>query len=375
MSTSVVFETSTLADSLKKAARIAPTRGVAFDQAAGMYFEIRPDEDESVALRVTNTQIFYTEWINCIEAKGDAVDWRIPSAFVTGIITKLPIGTGKTVKLESDGRRITITSGRMKATVGLIDTSYFPVWEPFDLDELHEVEALGARIEQVSWAVSKDMEPMTGIHVDGKTLVATDRYKLVTVPCDVPIVAGSPITVPAAILAPLIRQMGDTKVGIVGNFLVFAPDETTQIKCIIFGQNYPEVSKVMKRDMPNSIFFEKAQVVEIIDRIRSTAGTDRQAALKVFIGNEEIAFFMETDGGTQAIEDALDLEGQAQHPVLELDVSADNLVDGLSKGPNDQVMLYYDKDNPRAFLYVDGGSGYEVWIAPRMLKKAVEVDG
>jgi hypothetical protein len=55
-----IFENATIADSIAKASRVAPTKGEAFDKASGILMTLDPEE-KTVTLRSTNLMVFYLE--------------------------------------------------------------------------------------------------------------------------------------------------------------------------------------------------------------------------------------------------------------------------------------------------------------------------
>jgi DNA polymerase III sliding clamp (beta) subunit (PCNA family) len=369
--TSVSFETATLQAVLNKANRIAPNRGRAFDVAAGIVFEVNV-EAKTVIVKSTNLDGFYMEWIDTVEITGESVSWRLPSVALASWVGKLPIGSGKTVKFADLGNGMQATSGRAKWSTSLIPIEFYPEWESFNGEDLTMVTALGARLEQVAWAVDTgNVIPLTGINIDGERLWATNGYRLASVPCEFPLVEEGSVTVPAGILAPIIKQMGDTKVGMVGNFMLFMPDDYTQIKCIIYGEPYQNLSRVKNMQYANVAMFPKTPLIEAINRMTSVSN-DRQKELQFTIGSNEIVLYMDQREGVEAVEDAIDLPpGMADHPAHTIVFAPDNLINAIQGGPNEMVTIHYDTGNPLKMLHVDGGSGYLAWTQPKVLTKNV----
>lgn len=365
-STSITFECAAFAEVIKRADKLTPKKGEALDKAAGIVLDIDPSAEWGVKVRATNLDVYYTEWVTHMGATGDKTTWRVASSMLMQMVTKLPIGTGKTVTLANKDGLLTITSGRFKAAIGLMDPEFYPVWDAFNPQGTAPVADLGARLEQVSWATAGDApgEAISGIRFNGETLAATDKYKLVTVPCNAPHI-GREVVVPASIIAPLIKQMGDTNVGIVGNFLVFMPNEYTQIKVIIYDTKYPPVERLMSRDYPHRIKVEKSQLVDSINRVVTADSKNRMPSIRMFFGMQELAVFMEDQHGRDKAIDTIELPGQADHERHEVFVSPRFLLDALAAAPNARIELGYDPSNKMRFLYLDGGSGFESWIVPR----------
>lgn len=355
-----MFETATLADCIKKAARVAPAKGQAFDKAAGILLEVSPDQ---VTVRATNLEVFYTEWIDPVSVEGTGT-WRLPAQLFASVLASLPIGTGKEVTLEQNDRALKLAAGRTRAQFNLIDPEYYPVWLPFDPDELTTVPEMGGRIGQVSWASSKNVTeaPLCGVHFNGDLAIATDRYRFCVAPLHV---AGlqKPVTIPGSTLSQVLSNTGEVSIGFDDRQMLILPDEHTQIRCITYEQSYPKIDRVMKRDHPCQITCRKSELLEIVNRALNFTGSDRTPTMRVYLGQEEIAVMMaNTEIGL--LGDVVEVPGQATHKRIEVKFTPKNLTDALSNAPNEEVTLCYSTEKIGNFR-IDGGSGYEAWIAPR----------
>ncbi|ADD80830.1 DnaN [Rhodococcus phage ReqiDocB7] len=364
--TEVVFETAALADTLKKAARIAPMKGTEIEKYAGILLEILPDGmgGGQVVAHATNGGVFYKEWMNPLSIQGEATTWRVPSAVTSGIINALPIGSGKKCTFKLEGNKIRITSGRTRASVGLIDREY-PEWEDFDYEETSPLNGFGARLDQVAWAVSrKESQATSSVYLDGESIVATDGYKLVTAPLALNMEEDS-VLVPMAVLAPLLSQMDETRGRVDGNFLCLAPNDYTQIKCVLLGENYPPVSKVTSQETENTILANREQMVEIVQRIMTVIAKDRQTDLWVTIGNEEISFYTQDEAGVNSIDDALELPGQCIHEPIKFKFTPEYFVNAVGKAPGILVTINYSIDRPLSAVRFEGEDEYKCWVVPR----------
>lgn len=367
--TKVTFETATFADVVKKASKIAPTKGNAFDKAAGIVIEIDPSSS-SVVVRATDLNIFSMEWVNYLEIEGEATTWRVPSQLFAQVVGSLPIGSGKTVVLENkldkrNHEHLSLTSGRTKAQFNLMETDHYPPWYPFDPTNLIKAENLGGRIAQVEWAAAKSASTpqLEGVHFDGECCVATDSYRLARAELRIPDL-DTPVTVPAGILGQILKQTGEVMIGVDENQLLIMPDESTQIRAILYAGEYPHVAKIMRRDQPNVIKVRKAPLMDILSRAANFAGNDRFPALKLFIGREEIAVMMENQE-IGLLGDVCDVTGYATHPRREIVFTSKNLVDSIGACPNDEIEIRYDESQMHKIMYINGGSGFEAWVIPR----------
>jgi DNA polymerase III sliding clamp (beta) subunit (PCNA family) len=370
--TKIEFEVAAIADAVKKAARIAPTKGNAFDKAAGLLFDIDPEVDLTVALKSTDLNIFSIEWVDPIEIEGDATRWRVPSAIFAQAISGLQIGSGRTLileeKLTGNNMALHLTCGRLKAKFNLMDASFYPDWPIFDPASLITLNDLGGRISQVEWAADKSMPPLSGIHFDGKKIVSTDRYRLASAPMEVPNLSEA-VTVPAGLLGQILRQTGEVQFGLDDHHMLLMPDEHTQLRAILYGEEYPQVERVMRRDQPASFKARKTAMLEVISRASAFSGSERFPLLKVFIGREEFAVMME-NLEVGLLGDVVEIPGYANHSRVQIFFSPTNLTEGINACPSDEIEFFYDPDNPKALIRISGGSGYECWLAPRRKDKA-----
>ena len=364
--TSVTFENATLAELIKRIERVTPKKGEAFDKASGIVFEISPGDDWPVVAKATNLEIYYTEWVNTLEVSGDPVRWRLPSIQLAAVVTKLPIGSGKTVTLTAEGGKMSISSGRFKAKIGMISPEYYPNWKPFDPSVTSPVADLGARIQQVSWATERGaVGTLAGVRFNGETVVATDKYRAAASPLKIDGLQGD-LVVPLGPIAPLLRQMGDTNIGILPNgMLALMPNEFTQITATIYEDRYPPVEKIMARDHSHSVKLHRDLVNEIITRVTAANLKDRMPEMQVFVGNEEVAFFVKESDGESFAGDVYEIPGQAKHERFMFRISPSSFTDALGAAPNPTVELFYSIGEPKKILRLDGGSGFECWLAPR----------
>jgi DNA polymerase III sliding clamp (beta) subunit (PCNA family) len=252
----------------------------------------------------------------------------------------------------------------MKARLRLADPTYFPTWEAFDPSDLSPVSDFGGRIQQVQWAASKEnLPPLTGIRITSTYIGATDKFRLAITPCDIPQLV-EPVTVPASIFNPLMKSLGEVKIGQDGGELLVMPDESTQIRASIFDGQYPNIMAMFTRTEPNAIMVKKSWLTELIERAMVMGQKDRSPLLKCYIGEEEFAVAME-EREMGLLGDIMDLPGQCNHPRALICFTPANLTSALAAAPNEDITFYYDPSKPMKPVRLDGGSGYEVLIMPR----------
>lgn len=370
--TEVIFETATLADAIKKAEKVAPTSGGSvFNKCGGIVMDI---EEDSIMVRTTNLDIFRIEQIDSVEITNPASTWRFPSRLFAQVLSSLPIGSNSQVTLTERQKgmqsNIALKCGRIQATFNMLDPELFPVWDSFDPADLTETIDLGGRIEQVEWSAAKGEAPLAGVHLNGEYAIATDKYRLARVPLPIPGLT-EPITIPAGILSTLLKQSGELKVGVNGGQFLVMPDDYTQIRCILYGVPYPGLTKILDPDRPSYVTVRKELFLAMVQRAASFGASDRDAPLRVYIGEEEIAVRM-ANQEVGLIGDALEIPGQCTHPRHEIRFTAKNLIEAVTHAPSDEITLGYDTARDTTIVYIDGGSGYQTWVVPRAKIKTGE---
>lgn len=363
----VTFETAALQDAVKKASRIAPAKGPAFDKYAGVLMEVKADpmEDHTVTIRATDGNIFYREWVEPVYIDGDKdTTWRIPAQLLAQLLATYPTKQGSQTVLadEPESNRITVACSNSRAVLALLKEQYFPQWDEFDATNLATVNGFAARLNQVSWAVDSKSIPICGVHINGKHMIATNRYRIARVECEVPV--SDPITVPASILAPVMRQMHDVKLGVYNRQLYMMPDDATQIIATTYAEAFPPMKKAMNATYEQTIRVSAEDLRTVLSRMPLVDQANRLPRLDLTIGDERIYVQLVATTGDE-IEDQLDIIGQACHDDQTFHFVPSNLIEALANTPNDDIEISYSLSNPSQPFYVRGGSGYEAWIAGR----------
>lgn len=369
MNSSITFETATIADAIKKAVKIAPTRGSAFDKANGILMEFDPSGPMQLAvLRATNLDLFSMEWVNVAAMSGEPARWRLPAALLGMIVTSLPIGTDKTVTFYSEttdhGYVIYLKSGNVKAKFQPLDPDAYPEWGAFDPDHMFPATDLGGRISMVEWAASKSQPETAGVYLDGTIAAATDSYRLAVAPLPIPDLE-TPIVIPAGLIGQMLRQTGDVQIGVSGNFLNIMPDQYTQMRSVVMVSKYPNIQRVLDAELKDEFTINSEHLLEVMGRINAFSLGDRVAPFRIFLGDEAMIIGMVNESvGT--IQDKIELPGQVTHARMELKFTPKNIMEALQNSPNKEVTVAYNAGAEKTVVRIDGGSGYRCWAMPRV---------
>jgi DNA polymerase III sliding clamp (beta) subunit (PCNA family) len=369
MPTEVIFEPGVISDAIKKADRVAPRKGAALDRAAGIVIDIDPSSDVPCVMRATNTELFYLETLSVISATGDAVRWRLPSNLLSVVVTAFPERGARQVKFESDDkdRRVVIRSGRTVSKIPVIDTETYPDWGVSSSDDLASIANLGELMARVEWAASKaGPTPLDGVLVNGKFLVATDRYRVARVPCEVSWASGEePVVIPAFGISQSIAGMGAVDVGMSGNLFVVQPNDFMQFRTVTIAERFPSaIEKIFDVELPESVRLNKNDLMSRINQTVAFAGSNRDPIVEFYIGKEEFAVYLENTE-TGLFGDVIEIPGQALHERVIIRFTPKYLIDTLNHAPVNDIVLSYNPANPKRAAKISCDGGYEVIVSPR----------
>lgn len=364
MTTRVSFDAATIADAMKRSARVAPGKvGTSFDKAAGIVFDIAPSTDAPCIVRATDTETFYFETLEVISAEGDACRWRLPSQIMSSVIGTMPASSGKTVTFSWDGQGpILISSGRMRVSLNLIKNPHYPDWDVVDATSLVNAPNFGGNITRVEWAASKD-SPLNAVMIDGEYMISTDRYRIARVECPINL-NGPSVLIPAWSIGQLIKQMGDVLVGSSGNMFIVMPDDFTQIQVVTLGNQFPSLKRVFDIGYDEEVKLNREELLRHINNAVQFAGANRDPLMTIYLGREEVAVhLLNQDIGLFG--DVIEVPGQVSGPRTKIHFTPKMLVDALTNAPNNNITFKFNPSNVKLPVCIDGDSGYTAWVAPR----------
>lgn len=366
MPTRIRFETGVLADAVKKAARVAPSRGGAeMDRAAGIVFDVDPGGEVKCTIRATDTVIYYMEALSVVEATGDSVRWRLASGPLATILANLPARGQGTITMETDpeGMRVQVTCGRMKARLNLNVSRDYPTLPVSDDSTFVEVVNLGESIQKVDWCAAKAGPPLNGVYLDGNWLCATDRFRMSRIPFKVDL--KEPVVIPASAIGSVLANLGAVKVGVDGSMFVVQPDDFTQIKTVTIAERFPaNIYRRFDEVYEATVTFDRRDLVERIQSAVSLSGADRDPVIDLHIGAEQIAIVLE-NAEVGKFGDLIEISGQAIHDRILLRFAPKQILDAMTHSPTDTITLYYRTSDVKLPVVIKSDAGYEAIVAPR----------
>lgn len=377
--TAVEFTNATLADAIKRANIIAPTRGRELDMYKGFVIDVYPDE-EYVTLRTTNGQLYYTEFLYPESIECDkATTWRVSSISTHGVVSNLPIT--KVCTFRDEGSKLRITSGRMRATIPLLRGGDYPSPDEFmfEPEGMFHMTGFGAALDLVGWAASNDgLPPRCGIYMDSDYVCATNMWVLARVPNKYEFADGRDFVVlPYATLAPILRSIEELDVGVLGNNLIISPTEDIFIKCGLFEPRFDPVNRVMDKEYTSSVVFDKEEMTGVLSRVSKIGSSDRQVSLDVYIVGDSMTLSVKDRNSSEEIEESIDLAEAVDHEMVKYMFSIEYFTEAVAKAQGKAITFNYSPDIPKSIVKFSTDSGYEVCVMPRidMPKDRGEGDG
>lgn len=367
--TTIVCETASLADALRRAGRVAPKRGTALVQSGGFVFDVG---SKKVLLRATDTNTFFSHFLYPESIEGDQCQWRVSSALAQRLITSLPAGSGQHVTLRSVGGVLEVSQGSTRATLPLMDAASYPQWLPAQPPEnSHVINGFGSILDQVAWAAQRgETEATSAVLVTEGEVVAATGSGIALAPHGGIEVLGEPALVSLASVSPVLAHMPDVAVWLDDNSMYLSPNEFIQVKCRIWGERFPAYKNATSREFEHSIRIPSEETRAIVTRLRAVVEGDKLSAhVWLTISAGQIEFFGSDDAGIASVTETLKLpEGEGTHAPTSLRLRADVLSDALNKSPGSTLVISYDTMELAPALRVDGEGGYSCWVP--LIRKA-----
>lgn len=374
----ISVETATIADAMVKAARVAPSgfgSGEVF--TAGILIEFDENTND-VFVSSTDLNVFFRRRISGLQVIGSGC-WRV-APVASKFLDSLPKSRGAVVTLTDTKipGQLAMTQqkrrGETTGSVPLILNSAFPEWNPFSEDGSIAINGLASKIEAVAWAASKDDEAtpeLSGVYLDGNYAMATNRYVCASVPIVIPALADGPVTIPVKNLTGVIHHAGDVLLTKTEKGLGITPDEYTQVEVSRFAENKCGLLKLPNANAYNgSITVNVDEYKEVCDRIFTIIRKNQKARVKMLAAKDSLLFTIisETE---EKVSDIIGATGGPDIPTL-LSLNGAYARDAVTNSIGSHATLYFEQglEKQKLFTYIQGGAGYEAWIAPQ-----VEIEG
>jgi DNA polymerase III sliding clamp (beta) subunit (PCNA family) len=359
--TFLLVETATFADAVQQAARVAPSKGAAFDKAAGILFEVVAD-GTALRIRSTDLESTFERTIPLVEGMFDAPVFRLPSQVLAGFLMQLELGDGFNTEITlDDSSRVAIQSGTTHAKFRTIDPESFPRVEVDpDFDSFVAVPEFAKRVKQVAWCVARDTAPLTGVYLNGKGMVACDRSRAAQVPCVIPL--DHPITAPLTALSGVLSATDEVRLGGVGDRLVIVPEPETIITSTIYTERYPDVDRLWASTAActERVEFDPKEMLSVLSRILVLCRGERYPVMTLSFAKHAMVLDMEVEDLGQVTDEVPCSTNFDEMFVMRF--TPTNFVDAL--GAMNYGKLAFER-NPAKPIKLWDDDGFETIMMPR----------
>lgn len=371
MKTTAQFYTAPFSDAVSKAAKVAPTKGSAFDKAAGIVVVVNPANPFAI-IKSTDIECSYVQKIPVVAVTGERKEWRLSSRMLDNLLKQLPMGAGASVKiLDQEDSFLRVKSNRFTGKLRSMDATTFPSsvkWKDFDLSTFGEANEFASMAEQVAWATKSTdpSSPLYGVHIDGTRLIACDAYCMALRPCVVPV--DSPITVSLDRVAGLLKSATDVRLRADETRLWLHLDAETQASSTLITLPYPNVLGIMRDTFTGSATFSKTEFIETLQRLLVLIQSDKSPTLTVTMNGPLSRMVLDVALDAERMQDVIDIKtdfaGEWTFKLTPTYIA--NAVGGCRA---DQVTMFFGDptNDPKKTIAVEDGAGYHCTIMPKIV--------
>jgi len=282
------IETASLADATKRAAIVAPNKGAAFDKAAGVVFEAK---DGGLVIRSTDLETTFLQSLDVgLDEEGSA---HLPSDVVSNLVQQFPVSTYTEIATQPDG---SVTFSCVSTEVKLrqiLNEAYPPFGSFTDKFEMSEVQDFSSAIAAVSWCSARSSTVLSGIHLTGSQVMASDGHAVAMHSLDIAI--DEPITVPMSSISSILKRSGGVKVGAAPGRILVMPDDKTELSSLIYVDKFPDVSIFDKFINATNLSFEvsRESLSAVIGRMRVLCREDRLPTVSFSISDDVLTTYVD----------------------------------------------------------------------------------
>jgi hypothetical protein len=222
------------------------------------------------------------------------------------------------------------------------------------------VPGLARRVEQIAWACHNDRPPLTGVHIDGKRLVACDSYTVALMPCTVPV--DTPVTAPLGTLSAVLRNIDDVRLRATETRLEIMPDDDTQLTALVYGLPYPEVDRIINQvKVTYDVGFDRRAMIEVIKRMQVIVKSERHPRLDLVFNADTIDLDMSLQSVGE-IKETIDCQHGPIDPIS-FTFDPGKLLDAIQGGSRDLMQFGISENTLHPTRLHDEGD-FDSWVMP-----------
>jgi DNA polymerase III sliding clamp (beta) subunit (PCNA family) len=276
----ITFPNIELKEAVEKASRVAPTKGAAFDKAAGIQISAFPSRREAI-IRATDTEVTFRQKIYATGAQGDDAVWRIPSGVLADFCATLKTGEQDSTTFIDRGAddRIRLKADRTLAAYNTLDAATYPLEGELPQFDMIPADVLSTRVEQVSWACDSKHAAMKGVYLDGDNIYGVNPYSMAVVPCKVAL--PEPIIAPLDQLKMILKSSSDVRIGSTGNRLWIHMDDEAVASTLLIEERFPNARQLLRDDFMGVITLHKITALECMQRLAALVKVERLPAIEM----------------------------------------------------------------------------------------------
>ncbi|OXT01819.1 DNA polymerase III subunit beta [Notoacmeibacter marinus] len=312
----------------------------------------------NLQLKATDLDLEVTEAVPAtIDVAGGTT---VPAHLLHDIVRKLPDGAEVDLKMDEDGRAMSVASGRSSFRLQCLPQGDFPALTAGQFSHQFDVAAaeLKRLIDKTQFAISTEETRyyLNGIYLhaiesDGDLMlraVATDGHRLARTQMAAP--AGSEgmpgIIVPRKTVAELqklldLPEEATVKVELSDTKIRFTAGEVVLTSKLIDG-TFPDYQRVIPTGNDKRLVLERDRFAAAVDRV-STISSERGRAVKLSVGDEQIVLTVNNPDSGSATEE---LQAGYESEPMDIGFNAKYLLDVTAQLTGDEAV----------FLLADAGS-------------------
>lgn len=366
------FKNSEIADAVQKAARIAPSKGEAFDKAQGILIEVNTAQ-RIATVRSTNLNTHFIQQISVIAGEGaDVMRWRVPSSLFSTFMGSLPKGENDVIRFyDQQDHALRVKSGRLFASYDMLGTVDYPAFPAFTSQPLSEATSLAGLVSRVAWATDKSSPILSGIHIDGTNIVGCGPQSMVMLPCPAPV--AEPITVPMFLIAPALKEGKDVRIGSDGSKLYIAVDDHTHVVVNLIDGNFPNYLGLVRNNFLLEMQVSRVSITETLDSLLALVKAERLPTLQMTLDTSSLLPTVTFDLNVQGVgrmQNSFDVETDYTGDPFTIYFTPGNLAPVLKNATGTKITLRmgHDTDAKKSALLpvqVMDESGFLAMVMPR----------
>ena len=266
---------------------------------------------------------------------------------------------------------IRFKSGRTVAKLNMFDVKSFPEgvfnWED---GEMSMAQDIIHKVEQVSWACDrKSTSILSGVHMDGEALYATDTHALAMVPTTITL--DAPVTVPLSSIAVILKSASDCRIRAFDHRFQIALDENTRATTNILEGRYPNVKGVMRDNFLSILKVHRQGFLDALGKLLVLARNEKLPTLSIELnatGFVPVLTFDMDIPNVGRMQDSVDVETEFDG-IFTMGVLPQLLNNAVEHARGDYIEIDFGHEDPKKSplqpIQIRDTKGYRCYVMPK----------